>query len=87
MSIVDELTRAAIEQGAHDGGKPRNKTDAKTRNPERSEKSAWNHIVYRASTHKGLVLGRRLIGNRLLQSRISDEDRKAIMDAYLLARG
>lgn len=85
--MIDELVRAAVEQGAYDGAIPRNKTDGKNRNKDRSDESAWQHIVYRAASYKGAVLRAKLVANRLQQSKISTADRKRVLDAYRLAVG
>lgn len=82
--MFDALTRAAFEQGAHDGGKPKGKKDAATRNSNRPDERAWEHIIYRAATYKGEV---RMVGTRYYMQRLSAAEQQAILAAYRLAVG
>jgi hypothetical protein len=85
--MIDELIRAAVEQGAHDGAIPKNRRDARDRNPQREDESAWQHIVYRATVYHGEVWAAKLLCNAHRQEQLSAADRERVMAAYFLARG
>lgn len=82
--MLDELSRAAVEQGAHDGGNPKNKKDERTRDRTRPDERAFEHIIYRAACYKRSV---RMVGTRYYLSRLTDAQKRSILDAYHLARG
>lgn len=80
----DALMRAAIEQGAHDGGRPKGKKDAASRNKNRPDERVWELVIYRAATYQAEV---RLVGTRYYLTRLKPAEQRAILDAYRLACG